>query len=149
MGLLDELMKQVSNAMAGQAAPSGADVAPSDTHTAIFSELINLVQSKGLGSVLESFETKGLGEIVNSWIGSGANLPISADQIRQALGADWISTLAQKAGITPEQVSTSLANLLPGLVDRLTPNGQLTDPAAFLSSLLGGSDTASTGPTEG
>lgn len=149
MGLLDELMKQVSNAMAGQAAPTGADVAPSDAHTALFSELINLVQSRGLNSVLESFQSKGLGEIVNSWIGSGANLPISADQIREALGSDWISALAQKAGISPEQVSTSLANLLPGLVDRLTPNGQVTDPASFLSSLLGGSDRVPTGPTEG
>jgi uncharacterized protein YidB (DUF937 family) len=66
-----------------------------------------------------------LGNIVNSWVGTGQNLPITAQQIQQVLGSNTIKDLAAKAGISTDEVSSHLTQLLPTIVDKLTPNGQI------------------------
>jgi uncharacterized protein YidB (DUF937 family) len=81
--------------------------------------------SSGLGQIVQQFQQSGLGDAVQSWIGSGENLPISADQIMEALGSGRVSEMAQQAGIAPEEASGQLADLLPQLIDKLTPDGQL------------------------
>lgn len=68
--------------------------------------------------------------LLNSWIGSGANQPISADQLSGALGADVLAKVAGPLGLDASQLSGQLAQVLPGLVDQLTPNGRA--PAAGL-----------------
>lgn len=82
-------------------------------------------QSGGLAGLVTNFQKNGLGDVVSSWIGTGKNLPISADQIQKVLGNQQVSQLAQKVGINPEKVTSTLASVLPGLVDSLTPNGKL------------------------
>ncbi|HTY59563.1 MAG TPA: YidB family protein [Bacteroidota bacterium] len=82
-------------------------------------------QGGGLAGLVQQFEGSGLGNIVNSWVGTGQNLPISAQQIQQALGSDTIKQLAAKAGIDPQQVTAHLTDLLPKLVDKLTPDGKI------------------------
>ena len=62
-----------------------------------------------------------MADIVNSWVGTGQNLPISPGQIKQGLEADVVGQLATKADLSTDVVSAQLANLLPGLVDKLTP----------------------------
>jgi len=79
----------------------------------------------GLTGLAGAFNQAGLGNIVSSWIGTGQNLPVSADQIQQALGHDQIQAFAQKAGISTESAGPRLAQLLPGIVDQLTPGGQI------------------------
>ncbi len=79
----------------------------------------------GLGGLLKQFQQNGLGEVVNSWIGSGPNKTITADQVTQALGPDTIDALAKRTGLSPEQIRTALSQLLPNAVDRLTPQGRL------------------------
>ena len=74
----------------------------------------------------------GLGDAIDSWVGSGANQAVSGDQISAALGADFISQLAQKAGVADSEAAGSLAQLLPQLINYLTPNGQA--PAAGLGN---------------
>jgi uncharacterized protein YidB (DUF937 family) len=81
--------------------------------------------SGGLDSLLNQFRNAGHAETVNSWVGTGANAPIGADQINSVLGHGKIADLAQQAGISPEQMSQLLAQALPTLVDKLTPNGQV------------------------
>ena len=81
----------------------------------------------GLAGLIQAFQKHGMGEIVNSWVGTGSNLPISPTQIQQGLGGDLLKQLAAQAGLSSEAASGHLANLLPGLIDKLTPDGKLPD----------------------
>jgi uncharacterized protein YidB (DUF937 family) len=76
---------------------------------------------------VQSFHDKGMGGTVSSWVSSGPNSPITADEIHQVLGSDQVKALAAKAGISPDAAGSAIAQLLPGLVDRLTPNGAVPD----------------------
>jgi uncharacterized protein YidB (DUF937 family) len=91
-------------------------------------------QPGGLSGLVQQFHDKGLGSLVSSWVSTGQNLPISADQIQHALGSDQVKELAAKAGISPEAASSHLAQLLPMLVDKLTPNGQVPETSSLLQS---------------
>ena len=82
-------------------------------------------QSGGLAGLVQNFQKNGLGDVVSSWISTGKNRPISADQVQRVFGNQQVSQLAQRVGIDPEKVTTALATVLPGLVDRLTPNGKM------------------------
>lgn len=77
----------------------------------------------GLQGVVDQFERQGFGATVKSWVGTGANQPITADQVHQVLGADLVKQLAAKAGVTVEEISQKLAHLLPQAVDKMTPSG--------------------------
>lgn len=86
----------------------------------------------GLSGLMEKFQQAGLGDAIHSWIGTGENLPISGDQITQALGEETIGDLAQRAGLDSDSIAGQIAHILPGLIDRLTPSGQ--SPGAGLGS---------------
>lgn len=77
----------------------------------------------GLGGIVEQFSTQGLGDTVKSWVGTGENLPITPDQLHQVFGSQTMAELAAKVGMTPEELSTKLSQVLPGVVDKLTPAG--------------------------
>lgn len=81
----------------------------------------------GLAGLVQAFQKNGLGEVVNSWVGTGQNLPISAEQIKQGLGSGLLEQLAGKAGLSADAASNQLAGLLPNLVDKLTPEGKIPD----------------------
>jgi uncharacterized protein YidB (DUF937 family) len=94
-----------------------------------------------LSQLVSAFEQNGRGQIVTSWIGAGQNLPISARQIEQVVGSDRAEGLATKFGLTSQAAGTRLAELLPTLIDRVTPGGKLStagDLFGGLSSLFGG-----------
>lgn len=93
-------------------------------------------QPGGLAGLVQSFQQGGLGEVVNSWVSTGQNLPISADQIGAVLGGGQLQNIAAQLGISPEQASGSLADLLPRVVDQLTPNGQLPQGGDMLAQGL-------------
>lgn len=84
----------------------------------------------GLGGLVEAFQAKGLGDVVASWIGTGQNLPVSAEQIQSVLGSGLVQQLAARVGLPPEAATALLAQILPQAVDRLTPEG--TVPAGGL-----------------
>ena len=107
MGLLDGVLEGVA----------GAGI------YSVVNKLIN--DHGGLQGVMTTLQQRGLGGAVESWMGTGANQALTPDQVHQALGADKINELAQHAGVTPREVSTHLANTLPTMVDKLTPNGQV------------------------
>src|SRR5690242_15543283 len=80
-------------------------------------------QHGGLSGIVEQLKAKGLGDTVKSWVGTGPNLPISPDQLHQALGSDTVTQLAAKVGMTPQELSTRLSTVLPEIVDKMTPAG--------------------------
>jgi len=79
----------------------------------------------GVQGVVQQFESKGFGPTVRSWVGTGANQPISPDQIHQALGPELIQQLAAKTGLSAAELTQRLAQVLPEAVDRMTPNGEV------------------------
>jgi uncharacterized protein YidB (DUF937 family) len=79
----------------------------------------------GLTDLVQKFQTAGHGDAVNSWIGAGPNAPIQPAQVGSALGQQTISDLARQSGLSEEQLLAQLAQALPGIIDKLSPNGRL------------------------
>ena len=94
----------------------------------------------GLQGILEKFNTAGHGDAVQSWVGTGENQSITGDHVTAALGGDMISGLAAKAGVSGGDMSGILAQVLPMLVDKMTPNGQVASNTGSdqIMSMLGG-----------
>ena len=132
MGLFDSVVGAVSGHMQQNGGLS--DV--------LGSLLANNSEVGGLNGLVEKFNQHGMGDIVSSWIGQGNNLPISADQITSALGDGTLGNIASQMGIDPAQLSGQLAQMLPGLIDKLTPNGALPEgglgQSGDLMGMLGG-----------
>lgn len=81
----------------------------------------------GVGGLIARFQQAGLGDAVDSWVGSGENQTVSGQQIGEALGADTIADVASKIGTSPSDTADQLSQLLPGLLDQLTPAGRLPE----------------------
>jgi|ERR1017187_1460194 uncharacterized protein YidB (DUF937 family) len=132
MGFLDDVMGQIG-------AASGRPIEPG--HQGLAKELLGMLaptgMSGGLASLVNICHQRGLGEIVNSWISTGRNLPITAEQIRSVLGSSEIQTLAARAGIDPQAASAAIAQILPLLVDKATPNGQIPSAGELLRTISG------------
>ena len=79
----------------------------------------------GLGALVEQFSRAGLGDAAKSWVGTGQNQAVSGDQITQVFGGDTIGNLARQLGMDPGEVAGQMSQMLPDVVDRLTPGGQL------------------------
>ena len=79
----------------------------------------------GLGGLLAKLQNGGLGNVANSWVGSSQNQPVSPGQLGSALGPDIIKILAQRSGLSEEELTKQLSQVLPGVVDKMTPQGRL------------------------
>ena len=82
-----------------------------------------LEQNGGVQGVVNQFEKQGFGSTVRSWVGTGPNQPITAEQIHQALGSNAVAELAAKAGLSVPELTAKLSQLLPAALDKLTPGG--------------------------
>ena len=82
-------------------------------------------QGAGLTELVEQLSKKGLGNVVQSWIGAGPNQAVTPDQLSKAMDPGMLQQLASKLGISPDLLTTHLADILPKIVDRLTPGGKL------------------------
>jgi uncharacterized protein YidB (DUF937 family) len=129
MGLLDGLVGELGGSLEGS---SGA-------HQELLQGLVGMFANKGgLAGLVSMFTQGGLGNLVSSWISTGQNLPISASQVTQVLGSDTLSQLAAKVGLSPQAASAGLAQLLPSLVDHLTPDGKIPEGSGGLAQELMG-----------
>lgn len=135
MGLLDNLLGAATQALNGQQAGDGPNWAGLITGL-----LANGSIQGGLAGLVQQLQAGGLGEQVQSWISTGGNLPVSGDQLAAALGGagGLLGQLAQQAGVSPGEAGDQLSQLLPQIVDRLTPQGQLPAGGADFAELLGG-----------
>jgi uncharacterized protein YidB (DUF937 family) len=131
MGLFDDLLKTGLSSMAG----GNQQHAGMSLATGIV-EMLTSQQTGGLQGLVQGFTQKGLGDIVSSWVSTGPNLPVSGGQIQNALGSDVINSLAQRAGVAPDMASSILAQVLPGIVDKLTPEGKVPESGNFFEQGL-------------
>jgi len=149
MGLFDSIAGQVLGSLtggqtAGQAGVQTGQVGGSQAD--ILKLVMALMQNKeigGLSGLIKIFQSKGLGDVVSSWVGTGQNQAISGDQVQNALGSDTIAALAKQLGFSPEMLTGQLAQMLPQVVDKLTPDGQVPadngmGAGDLLSGALGG-----------
>jgi uncharacterized protein YidB (DUF937 family) len=90
----------------------------------------------GLGGLVNKLEQGGLGDVVKSWVGSGQNQPVSPGQLGSALGPNVMKTISQMTGISEDELTKQLSQVLPGVVNGLTPNGRLPTQSE-LSKLMG------------
>jgi uncharacterized protein YidB (DUF937 family) len=77
----------------------------------------------GVQGIIAQLEQQGLGGMARSWVGTGPNQPITADQIHQAFGSDTVRQLAAKVGLSPQDLAEKLSSILPQAIDKLTPGG--------------------------
>ncbi len=95
----------------------------------------------GLAGLVNKMQQGGLGDVASSWVGTGQNQPIAPDQLGGVLGNDMVTGLAQQLGLNQGDLLGQLSQLLPQVVDKLTPDGQIPqgDIGGMLGSMLGGS----------
>ena len=118
-GIMD-ILSAIKSVLGG-----GADSKQND----VVSMVMNIVggQGGGLNGLISQFTSKGLGDVVSSWVGTGNNLPVSPDQIKHVLGNDTLKELASKTGMDQNSLSGKLSDLLPQVVDKLTPDGKVPE----------------------
>ena len=87
----------------------------------------------GLGGLVAQFNKSGMGDVIGSWISSGQNLPVSGDQLSEVLGNDTIANIAKQLGVSQGDAAGQLSQILPQIVDKLTPHGQA--PAGGLGNM--------------
>ena len=132
MGLLDSLLGTVLGQCAGQQGNQGS--------AALMQLALQLLAGRGQGGggglmdLIQQFQRAGLGSQVNSWIGTGQNMPISPEQLTQVFGRGQLEQMAASTGMDVDQVSSGLSGLLPNLIDHVTPQGEV--PEQGLESAL-------------
>lgn len=147
MDLLKSVLGGLAAAAQGNAGQVQAPAAGGVDLAALAPVLMELLAGKGggagggLGGLVEQLTQGGLGDIVQSWIARGQNMPVSGNQLESALGSDVLGRLGGQVGMNGGQLGDVLAQALPGLIDRMTPDGQLPQGGAGqgpdLGALLG------------
>lgn len=123
MGLLDGVLGNLVGGLLGGQLPQGAQA-----QSPLLQMALQLLQQNGgIQGVLGKFEQAGLGAQAQSWIGTGQNQPVDANAISQIFGQGQLGQIAQQLGITHEQAAGQLAQVLPQVVDKLTPQGQIPE----------------------
>ena len=126
MGLFDNLANNVMTKVMGDKAPMAK----------LAMELFQ--QYGGLPGILQTLKNGGLTEQVDSWVGTGANLSVSAQQIGTALGDSVLTGIATKLDISKEELAAKIAKYIPEVVNQVTPNGVVeNNPALIMSRLMG------------
>jgi uncharacterized protein YidB (DUF937 family) len=118
MGLFDQLAGGLLN-------NSGSNENMQNNVLRSSTNLISGSESGGLSGLVQTFQEKGIGDVVASWISTGKNLPTNANQIQEVLGSPKIQQIAQQLGMSSADASNALAQFLPQVVDKLTPNGSM------------------------
>ncbi|GAB7564263.1 YidB family protein [Methylobacillus methanolivorans] len=121
MGLFDSIAGSVMNKVAGN---SGNPMIQAGL------ELMN--KSGGPQGVLDKLRANGLGAEVESWLGSGSNLPLSLQQVVQVFGAELIKSMAAQLSLPTDDFGRKLAEYLPQAIDKLSPDGKLPGSQAEL-----------------
>lgn len=136
MGLLDQISGALGGALGqGQAGQAG-QAAGAGLTGALLPHVISMLSQPGaLSNLTAGFQNAGLGNVLQSWLSSGQNLPISGDQVKQVLGADNVAALGARAGVSESEASTALSGLLPSVIDKLSPSGNMPAQGEIGSAL--------------
>ncbi len=147
MGLFDSL-KNAGKKAAESAAPVGTAPAATGAGSGGGSVTAGSAEEGAVGALLgeggsqlpallDKLNAGGLGDTVASWVSKGSNLPVNADQIKTVLESDQVAAVAGKLGISEDAAAAKIADVLPGIIDKVTPDGVVPDPDALAANLTG------------
>ena len=123
MGLLDGMLGNVLGGMMGGGQQQGAQ----GQNPLLAIALQMLQQNGGLQGMLGKFQQAGYGDQAQSWVGTGQNMPISPDALSKIFGSGQMDEIAKRLGMSHQEAAGGLAQMLPGVVDQMTPQGQIPD----------------------
>ena len=130
MGLLDSVI----GALSGVRSTGGRG----DLLNAVLRMLADDGDGIGADGLAERFQENGMSEVLDSWIGRGSNLPISPDDLQLVLGSDTVDGISQQVGLSRRVTADRLSQMLPFVVDKLTPHGRLpADGLGDMGQLMG------------
>ena len=147
MGLMDSLIGAATNAALGsltgnQQAQAGGSGGIGGIDPKVLMGIVGALMSSsgGISGILSKLQQSGLGDAAASWVGTGNNQAVSPSALGSALGPVLMGMIAQQMGGSHEQAAGTMADLLPGLIDKLTPQGQVPadNGMGALGALLGG-----------
>ncbi len=121
-----DLMNILGGVLGAQEAPD-ASAGQQGKLAAAIMELLKSGQIGGLQGLIDLFQQKGLADVMESWVGMGQNKPVNEGQLKSVLGGDLLTQLAQKTGLPLDSIAPALSSVLPGIIDKLTPQGQVPD----------------------
>jgi uncharacterized protein YidB (DUF937 family) len=98
--------------------------------------LINRPEVGGVSGLVDKFKSAGLGHLADSWVAQGPNPPVSSADLQKVFSSDQLRAFAQKLGVNPDEAAQHLAQLLPGVVDHLTPNGTVPQGGIDTNAVL-------------
>jgi uncharacterized protein YidB (DUF937 family) len=127
MGLFDKVVSIIGDNISGGTENRG-----------LLQRAISLIESPeigGLSGLIEKFQNGGLGDVAGSWVGKGANQPVSGEQMINTLGSDKIREIASNLGISNTDAADGLASVLPQLIDKLTPDGTIPEDSVLKQGL--------------
>ena len=146
MGLLDSVIGALGGGASGGASGGGRGGAGGGGQAALINIVLGMLANRGggqlgaggiggsgggpaggLGDLMARFQQGGIGDVVASWIGTGQNLPVSGDQLSNVLGSDMLGSIASQLGISNGEVASQLSEVLPEVVDKLTPDGHVPE----------------------
>ncbi len=119
MSFFNDLVGKVTDAIKGPEGQGG-----------LIEGVLGLLTNKetgGLDGLIQAFNQQGLGDVLSSWVGTGENAAITPNQVQEALGSDVIQQLAEKSGVSIDEAKAQLAELLPTLIDKFTPEGKVPE----------------------
>lgn len=145
MGLLDALISGMADPSQSRSEGAGGSAGAGFNIAALLPILMQLLASRGQGgaasggdplsSLIEQFQRAGMGGQMNSWIGTGQNLPISPEQLMEVFGRGQLEQMAGQSGMDLGQLSGGLSQMLPQFIDQMTPGGQMPSPGGIEDAL--------------
>ena len=129
MGLFDEFAKHVVDAAQAFTEANTPQLAKG---------FLDVLQEHGgIDGLVRRFQEQGLGDLIASWISTGPNQPITPEQLARVLDPEQLRELSRQAGVAMARLPEALTALLPTLVDRLTPDGEVPGPYQLLRMAVG------------
>jgi len=137
MGLLDSIIGSVMNGSGTLGSSAGAQGGNQLMQMAM--QMLTAQGhggQSGLADIVAKFQQGGLGHLADSWVGTGANMPVTAEQISQVLGSGKLGELANQFGLSTDDIAGGLSKVLPDLINQVTPDGQLPTSNDFITNAL-------------
>ncbi|QRN41245.1 MAG: DUF937 domain-containing protein [Neisseriaceae bacterium] len=135
MSLIDDIKKIAGSAIAGNTDQLIGSFIKERLESGNMKQIITIMTELigeqgsigGFEALIKKFDTANLGELIQSWIGSGKNMPLTMEQVQSVFGVDWIQTLSDKVGMSSTILTGLISQFLPLVVDEATREGNVPD----------------------
>ena len=124
-GLQDVLGSLLGGSSGGSMSTKAGGMNVAALAAALAPILMKLVKGGGLSKLVQNAHASGLSAQADSWVGTGENQPLSADEVKGVVGDDVVRQVAEQAGVSEDEAAGALAQVVPQVVNGLTPNGQV------------------------